>query len=85
MFHCIGCGKRFDTPRHFREPVSEYYPYGMSWDGCPLCGDGYKREINCNICGKAIKGDFIHIKDGQNVCTNCYTYDNSEEIEGGEF
>ena len=72
MHLCLDCGNLFEEPKHYTETHGLDSPPYETWNGCPDCGGAYVETVRCDECGEWIDGEYVELKNGQNICDNCY-------------
>lgn len=75
IYICKDCGKIFEEPKQYTEKLnSDKYPY-HSWMGCPndkCTGGNYEITLQCEVCKKYAKEEYITTEDGHVYCSKCY-------------
>jgi hypothetical protein len=72
MYVCLDCGKTFKEPKQYKETLNLEYPY-HTWMGCPVCAGGkYDITLQCEVCKKYAKEEYITTEDGHVYCSKCY-------------
>lgn len=75
MFICNNCNSLLENT----VPIHEYHDelddkFCETYYVCPYCkSDDVDEAVQCSICGEYISHDYIVLKTGQVICSNCYT------------
>lgn len=72
MYVCVDCGKTFYKPNVIIKNHGVLYPPFETFHACPYCGGDFTMVNTCQSCGEYIADDFIELKDGSKVCSECY-------------
>ena len=72
MYLCLDCGQIFEHSKHYVEAHGFDSPPYEEWNGCPACGGSFIDALQCSICGKYIRDDFIELKNGDIIGECCY-------------
>lgn len=74
MYFCLSCNESFEQADSYIESHGLDTPPYENILCCPYCKNTDIAETKpCDICGKAISGEYIYIEsEGKNICNGCY-------------
>ena len=70
IYYCPDCKGTFDFLKYETEPHGEVFAV------CPYCGEVPVNAVQCDICHEYMSEEYIRTKDGQTICSDCYTKHN---------